>query len=322
MRVLSFDDCECITEIPDVSGAPNLEELSFGDCTNLIKIHESVGFLNKLKILNADGCSRLRAFPPIKLSSLEKLKLSSCYNLKSFPEILGKMEKITVLDLLATPIKELPFSIHNLTRLERVVLIGCGVVRLPSSILVMQELHELIAGECTLLLPKPNDFEPRASSMVFNLGLSGCHVSDDFLRIGLPLFSNVKELYLSQNNFTVLPACIKKCYFLTKIHLDGCKNLQEICGVPPNLETLSAKWCTSLIILDLKLVPECAKVCRFLRTLILDNCTNLQIIRGVPPNIRTLSARDCPSLTFCCRSMLLNEVCIFLLFIYYLRSHL
>ncbi|XP_058750069.1 uncharacterized protein LOC131623061 isoform X1 [Vicia villosa] len=171
----------------------------------------------------------------------------------------------------------------------------------------MQELHELIAGECTLLLPKPNDFEPRASSMVFNLGLSGCHVSDDFLRIGIPLFSNVKELYLSQNNFTILPACIKECYFLTKIHLDDCKNLKEICGVPLNLETLSAKWCTSLIILDLELLPECAKVCRFLRTLILDDCKNLQTIRGVPPNIRTLSAKDCPSLTSGCRIMLQSE---------------
>jgi hypothetical protein len=38
------------------------------------------------------------------------------------------MEHITVLDLLDTPIKELSFTIHNLTRLERVVLIGCGVV--------------------------------------------------------------------------------------------------------------------------------------------------------------------------------------------------
>jgi hypothetical protein len=129
MRVLNFDDCEFITEIPDVSGAPNLEELSFGDCKILIKNHESVGFLNKLKMLNADGCSRL-----VELFSYQ----------------------------------------------------------------------------------------------IVNLGLSACHVSDDFLRIGLPLplFSNVKELYLSQNEFSTLPACIKECYFLTKINLDGCKNLK------------------------------------------------------------------------------------------------
>jgi hypothetical protein len=54
-------------------------------------------------------------------------------------------------------------------------LIGCGVVQLPSSFFVMPELDELIAGECTMLLPKPDDFESQASSMVLNLGLSGCH---------------------------------------------------------------------------------------------------------------------------------------------------
>ncbi|KEH25980.1 disease resistance protein (NBS-LRR class) family protein [Medicago truncatula] len=274
------------------SGAPNLEELSFGNCKNLIKIHESVGFLNKLKMLNADGCSRLGTFPSLKLSSLEKLKLSSCYRLKSFPEILGKMEDITMLDLLDTPIKELPFTIHNLTQVERVVLISCGTVPLPSSIFVMPELHELIAGECTLLLPKSVDFEAQSSSMVLNLGLSGCNVSDEFLRIGLPLFSNVKELYLSQNKFTTLPACVKEFYFLTKIHLDVCKNLKRIRGVPPNMETLSAKWCTSLIVLDLKRPPKCVEVCRFLKTLILDNFINLEEVRGVPPNMRTLSARN------------------------------
>jgi Leucine-rich repeat (LRR) protein len=99
-----------------VSGAPNLEELSFGDCKKLIKNHESVGFLNKLKMLNADGCSRL-----VELFSYQ----------------------------------------------------------------------------------------------IVNLGLSCCHVSDDFLRIGLPLFSNVKELYLSQNEFSTLPACIKECYLFS-----------------------------------------------------------------------------------------------------------
>lgn len=212
-----------------------------------------------------------------------------------------------MLDLWDTPIKELPFTIHNLTRLERVVLISCGVVQLPNSIFVMPELHQLIAGECTLLLPKSADFDAQANSMVLKLGLSGSHISDDFLRNGLPLFSNVKELYLSHNKFTILPACIKECYFLTKIHLDGCKNLKKNCGVPPNLETLSAKWCTSLTILDLTLLPECFKVCCYLRTLILDNCQNLKEIRGIPPNIVTLSALDCPSLTFWWRSKILNK---------------
>ncbi|XP_061344397.1 TMV resistance protein N [Gastrolobium bilobum] len=144
MKVLNFDDCEFITEIPDVSGVPNLEELSFGYCENLIKIHKSVGFLDKLKILKANGYKKFRSFPPIKLPSLEELNLSDCPSLENFPEILGKIEKITQLDLIETPIKELPFSIQNLTRLQILALGGCGIVQLPSSILMMQELDRLI----------------------------------------------------------------------------------------------------------------------------------------------------------------------------------
>lgn len=106
MRVLNLDKCKCLTQIPDVSGLPNLEKLSFQHCQNLTTIHSSIGFLYKLKILSAFGCTKLVSFPPIKLTSLEKLKLSYCINLKSFPEILGKMGNITKLRLQGTMIKE------------------------------------------------------------------------------------------------------------------------------------------------------------------------------------------------------------------------
>ncbi|CAJ2667225.1 unnamed protein product [Trifolium pratense] len=54
MKVLRLDRSKCLTEISDVSGLQNLEEFSFERCKNLLRIHESVGFLNKLKILNAE----------------------------------------------------------------------------------------------------------------------------------------------------------------------------------------------------------------------------------------------------------------------------
>ena len=82
---MNFDECKCLTEISDVSGFPNLEELSFKYCDNLVTVHESVGFHDKLKTLKAYGCEKLRSFPPIKLTSLEQLDLSSCSSLESFP---------------------------------------------------------------------------------------------------------------------------------------------------------------------------------------------------------------------------------------------
>ncbi|XP_061370935.1 uncharacterized protein LOC133313561 [Gastrolobium bilobum] len=250
LRCLNFLCCKFIKEIPDVSGVPNLEEISLANCGNLTKIHESVGFLDKLRILNAFGCDKLRSFPPcIKLTSLEVLNLSCCKSLESFPEVLGEMEKITMLWFYDTPIKNFPFSIRNLIRLQKVELVPCrlGQIELSSSICMSPELEELEVRHCKgLQLSEQDDSEEKLSSNVKMLCLKGCMMSNESLQIGLAWFANVKELDLSKSNFTILPACIKEFHFLRKLYLDNCNNLQEIGGIPPNLEILSAKNCTSL----------------------------------------------------------------------------
>lgn len=251
MRVLNFSDSQNITEIPDLCGVPRLQELSFCNCENLIKIHESVGFLDKLKILYADGCSKLTSFPPIKLTSLEELKLSYCGSLECFPEILGKMENVTSLDIKNTPIKELPSSIQNLTQLQRIKLKNGGIIQLPSSIFGMKELRYFIVKKCEgLLLSKENEGEAQMTSMVFRnpidfLDLSHSNISDEFLLRGLPLFANVKELHLRGDDFTILPACIKELQFLKEIYFEVCENLKKIRGIPPNLEILCVTDCKS-----------------------------------------------------------------------------
>ncbi|XP_061348635.1 disease resistance protein Roq1-like isoform X2 [Gastrolobium bilobum] len=270
MTVLNFDYCQCITEIPDVSGVPNLEELSFGHCENLIKIHKSVGFLNKLKILDAEGCKKFKSFPPIKLTSLEELHLSCCPSLENFPEILGKMEKIAKLKLSETTIKELPVSIQNLTQLKGLMLTRCGVVKLPRSISMMREL-KLSVQECKgLLISKQDEGDAQVSSLVFEntivVNLWECNISDEFIR---------KEFSGNWRDSTQLRNILYK--------------------------KVSTRKCTSLKDLDLTLFPEC------LTTLFLYKCENLQEIRGISPNMRSLHATECPSLTSECRRMLLNE---------------
>ena len=69
---LNLSMCDSLTEIPDVSCLSKLEKLSFARCRNLFTIHHSVGLLEKLKILDAEGCRELKSFPPLKLTSLER----------------------------------------------------------------------------------------------------------------------------------------------------------------------------------------------------------------------------------------------------------
>lgn len=316
MTLLNLDECEFITHIPDVSGAPNLEELSLVCCQSLIEIHDSVGLLGKLEILNVRGCSKLRNFPPIHLTSLQHLNLSHCSSLVSFPEILGNMKNITSLSLEYTAIREFPYSIGNLPQLKSLELHGCGKLMLPSSIILLSKLEELSIWQCEGLQSYKQDrgvekVGSMVSSNVKYIDFLSCNISDEFIQIGLAWFSNVVELNLSLNNFTILPACIKECRLLTILILDYCMHLREIRGIPPNLETLSAIRCTSLKDLDLTDILASTNDCFALRELVLDDCENLQEIRGVPPSIELFSARNCRSLAASCRRMLLIQVHLF-----------
>ncbi|KAH1206311.1 TMV resistance protein N [Glycine max] len=254
LRILNFDRCKCLTQIPDVSGLPNLEEFSFECCHNLITVHTSIGFLDKLKILNAFRCKRLRSFPPIKLTSLEKLNLSFCYCLESFPKILGKMENIRELCLSHSSITELPFSFQNhagLQGLDLSFLSPHAIFKVPSGIVLMPELTEIFAvGLKGWQWLKQEEGEKTTgstvSSKVERLTVSSCNLCDEFFSIDFTWFAHMKKLCLSENNFTILPECIKECQFLRILDVCYCKHLREIRGIPPNLKHFFAINCKSL----------------------------------------------------------------------------
>jgi len=245
MKILKIDNCEYLTNISDVSCLPNLEKISFKNCKSLITIHDSIGFLSQLQILNASNCDKLLSFPSLKLKSIRKLKLSGCTGLKKFPEILGKMENIKKIILRKTDIEEFPFSFNNLTGLTDLTIEGCGILKLPTSILMMSNLFEVTVSGYSQLLSKPND--KLSSTFSANVNVLRLNANNhEFLTIALIWFSNVETLYLSGSNIKILPESLKNCLSLKCIGLDGCETLEEIRGIPPNLIALSALWCKSL----------------------------------------------------------------------------
>ena len=70
--------CESLTEVPDLSGMPNLIELRLYRCESLTEVHPSIGSLDKFEILNLEDCTGLQDFPKFtgKLDSLRELNLS------------------------------------------------------------------------------------------------------------------------------------------------------------------------------------------------------------------------------------------------------
>ena len=76
--MIGLRSCEFITKLLDLC-CPNLEELDLENCENIIEVHESIGFLEKLKVWNLEGCSQLQILPStLMLKSLEYFVLSFC----------------------------------------------------------------------------------------------------------------------------------------------------------------------------------------------------------------------------------------------------
>ncbi|XP_058721818.1 disease resistance protein Roq1-like isoform X2 [Vicia villosa] len=134
LNFLDFEGCEFLTKIPTLSRVPNLGALCVDYCTNLNRIHDSVGFLNRLVLLSAQGCNQLEILVPcINLPSLETLDLRGCSCLERFPEVVGVMENIKEVYLDQTAIKQLPFTFRNLVGLQRLFLRRCQrMIQLPS----------------------------------------------------------------------------------------------------------------------------------------------------------------------------------------------
>ncbi|RHN65880.1 putative TIR domain, winged helix-turn-helix DNA-binding domain-containing protein [Medicago truncatula] len=139
---LDFEDCKFLTEIPSLSRVPNLGSLCLDYCTNLFRIHDSVGFLDKLVLLSAKRCIQLQSLVPcMNLPSLETLDLTGCSRLESFPEVLGVMENIKDVYLDGTNLYQLPVTIGNLVGLKRLFLRSCQrMIQIPSYVLPKVEI--------------------------------------------------------------------------------------------------------------------------------------------------------------------------------------
>ncbi|KAJ7975441.1 Disease resistance protein (TIR-NBS-LRR class) [Quillaja saponaria] len=237
-----------------------------------MEIHESLGSLDKLIYLGAERCTEIRSLPSdLKLTSLGCITLNGCSRLENFPDLSGKMENLKIIDMEETAIQELPFWIGNLTSLQELILKCCSNLKdLPSSMGMLKNLQDLDISGCPELRKfahKLRDFrqqtfsimpsEPYQDSthnfgssfgfpMLESLDLSGCNLLDEDLLIILGFFSKLTSLDLSRNNFVTLPECINRLFNLQELYIANCNQLQEISGIPLNIEYVDASSCTKL----------------------------------------------------------------------------
>ncbi|CAL5340855.1 unnamed protein product [Camellia sinensis] len=150
-------------------GTKFLESLKILD----LKVHESIGHLQRLVLLNLKDCKNLRKLPRsiVMLKFLETLDISGCSNIKELPTEIGTMDSLTklivnriaiiqllystkevkprlILNLSNNPFCSLPNCIRGLTGLQILKLNECKRLQ---SLTVEQNVKVLSIAECTLL---------------------------------------------------------------------------------------------------------------------------------------------------------------------------
>ncbi|XP_050136944.1 disease resistance protein RPV1-like isoform X3 [Malus sylvestris] len=187
LKILNFSHSHGLRTIPDFSGLYNLERLILKHCLNLVEVHESIGHLEKLLVLNLKGCKNLMKLPILR--SIQDLILSGCSKLemkklnlvssKSWYSVWSwvsprKNTKLSSFSLASLPrsltslsldccnISEIPSALTMLSSLEYLNLDGNPITSLPESMNNLVKLQTLDVTACrnlTMLPELPRSLE-------------------------------------------------------------------------------------------------------------------------------------------------------------------
>ena len=253
LQYMDFHSCEYINHIPDLSMAPNLKELVLHDCQKLVKVHDSVGHLNKLEFWDLFNCTKLRILPRrLVMKSLRNFILSMCSKLEKFPDISQEMKNLYELRLQGTRISELPPSFGNLTGPTTLTLGSINhLVRLPCSIYNLQLLQDLqFFG--TVEFPKDVDINRQPLSKYSFQELTTLSLTYftspsevDFILTSC-CTPSLHQLSIHRSNIVTLPEIISTFENLYRLDIDYCNELREIPRLPESIGRINASNCHSL----------------------------------------------------------------------------
>ncbi|XP_076940581.1 disease resistance protein RPV1-like [Bidens hawaiensis] len=152
LRSINLSFSKDLTDIPNLTLAPNLVKLNLEGCTSLTRLHTSVLLHKRLRYLNLKGCTCLQSLgrTPLEMESLEVLLLSGCSKLEKIPEFGKNMKRFEHLYVDGTRIKKLPENLGEMCDLRNLDASGTFIEELPSSIYCLTKLRLLHVSRCPL----------------------------------------------------------------------------------------------------------------------------------------------------------------------------
>lgn len=313
LKFIKLCHSQKLVQTPDLTGVQNLETLDLEGCYTLVRLHQSLGQLKKLIVLNVKDCKSLENLPSkIEMESLETFILTNCSKVKKIPEFAGNMKRLSELYLDETAIEKLPDSIGCLSGLASLNLSNCrNLVCLPSTFSRLESLKKLNLSGCLKLGEQDSARENGAIRTAVNhLTKRGFEVVGKYLSWSLPsrlvqradveprsTQSPASDLCYSteQNTSTSMSIRLPLPRLCNLIHLNisncnlGDAAFSNACF--PFLETVNLSG-NKIVKL-----PPSIRSCLKLQYINLENCKTLQELSGLPSNSKLdVRADGCSSL--------------------------
>ena len=252
MKIIRLRDCISIKKLPDLC-CPNLEELEHIYCLYLFEVHESFGFLKKLKVWNLHECVRLRILPStLRLKSLEYFNLDGCSSLEKFPDIHPEMKCLKKLIVHDSKIRELPSSLWYQTGLVELRMSYCRELtnfQFGANKSQMREEEDIPSAKLRLACTSFNNFlGPTGFLCLTLLDLSNSRINnvelDSWMQPDyLPVLTN---LCLSETGIVTIPESISRFPRLLRLDIQDCEKLREIPRLPQSIRIVDAVNCDQL----------------------------------------------------------------------------
>ncbi|KAK3206348.1 hypothetical protein Dsin_020394 [Dipteronia sinensis] len=232
LRRIDLSHSQHLAEIPNLSGASNLQTVVLNGCSRITKfpqiswnikelklsqtlieeVPSSIEYLNQLVSLELNNCERLKNLPSNirNLTSLTLLSLRGCSSITEFPDISGDVKNL-YLDF--TAVEEVPSSIERLTKLFQLSLQNCTKLkRVSSSIFKLESLSYVYLNGCSKLNVLPQVLETKG---------------------------NLKSLHLNRTAIKELPASIELLPRLSFLDIGYSKYIESLPDSICNMKSLS-----------------------------------------------------------------------------------
>nr|GMC53251.1 TMV resistance protein N-like isoform X2 [Ipomoea batatas] len=220
LKILNLSHSKELIATPNFTGLPNLEHLILNHCSKLASIHDSIGKLEMLILLDLQNCARLRRLPDSvsALKSLETLDIAGCSSLDSLPAGLKAMESLKLL---------------------RADGISMDKVAEPRSTNIIIKSWLWKTKKC------PRMYLGSLPRSLVTLSLFNCSLSDAAFPREFGDLSSLENLNLGKNMISVLPNGIRRLSRLRMLEVEFCRRLTSLVALP-NIEKLRISYCEFL----------------------------------------------------------------------------